>query len=295
MTTINTWLINTTSILKRAGIETPRLDATVLLCDELRCDKAWLFAYPEHILQIKNLKNLHKKIIRRCKHEPLAYIRGRIEFYGRDFRITPAVLVPRPESESIIDLLKMVHTRFYRDILLSDSSKKLTILDIGTGSGVLAITAIKELSNTNVYATDTNKKCIQLAQSNANDHQVSIKFVHGSLLEPFFKQPLIRPFTNPVILLCNLPYVPNDFSVNRAVLHEPASAVYSHHDGLYHYRELFNQIRHLPFKPSYIITESLKKQHSMVGMFAHNAHFTLTDANGLAQCFQHSSSSHLLS
>src|ERR1039458_8381365 len=100
----NKWLEFATKKFKQAGIGTARLDALVLLEDATGQKRGWLLAHPEHELQRSQIKKLHTQIVRRATHEPLAYIRGKTEFYGHEFVITSAVLEPRPESETMIEL-----------------------------------------------------------------------------------------------------------------------------------------------------------------------------------------------
>src|SRR5688572_26953494 len=94
--------------LKTAGIGSAQLDCVILLEDELHKDRAWLLAHPEHEVAHTHLKKLEKQVIRRAAHEPLAYIRGFTEFYGRKFKVNKRVLEPRPESEAMIELLKQL-------------------------------------------------------------------------------------------------------------------------------------------------------------------------------------------
>src|SRR5215471_10178286 len=106
--TIISWLQSSTLKLTEAGITTARLDCLVLLEDETGEDRSWLLAHPEHSLQIETTQKLNKKVIQRARHEPLAYIRKKTEFYGREFYIDHHVLEPRPESETMIDVLKQL-------------------------------------------------------------------------------------------------------------------------------------------------------------------------------------------
>src|SRR6185436_17881464 len=120
--------------LEAAGISTARLDALVLLEDATGKDRAWLLAHSEFELNKKIANLLQKQITMRATHAPLAYIRGESEFYGREFLITPDTLQPRSETETMIDMLKSYLDRGSR-------VKDEVIIDVGTGSGCLAITA----------------------------------------------------------------------------------------------------------------------------------------------------------
>lgn len=267
--TISNWLAHTQQQLLAGGIETARLDTLVLLCDELRREKSWVLANPDYILSPHNINTLNKLFAQRTQHVPLAYIRGRAEFYGRDFAVNTNVLVPRPESESTITLLMQY----------AQKHPLKYIADIGTGSGALAITAKLELPNADVTASDIDADCLQTAQRNAAMLGAAVDFIQSDLLESF------PPLRTGTVLLCNLPYVPDDYPINAAATHEPKLALFSGQDGLYHYRALFEQIRTLPTKPVCIITESLMQQHNALRLLAQTQDYHLADDDGLVQLF----------
>lgn len=242
---INDWLFTASASLQESSISTARLDCLVLLEDCLQKDRAFILAHPELELSAKQLAVLQQQLTRRSSHEPLAYIRGKTEFYGREFFIDERVLEPRPESETMIDLLKELGT------------PAVNIADIGTGSGALAITAQLELPEARVAAVDIDPSCLSVAAKNAAFHEGSIELFPGDLLQPFLQKSC--NFV-PDVLLCNLPYVPDSFQINRAATHEPALALFGGPDGLDVYRTLFTQAAKLPKKPV-ILTESLPPQH----------------------------------
>ncbi|MCA9318410.1 peptide chain release factor N(5)-glutamine methyltransferase [Candidatus Saccharibacteria bacterium] len=272
--TTEKWLNSATAILAGAGIESARLDAVLLLCDELGVDKSALFAYPERELQRSQLQNLNKKIIQRTHHIPLAYLRGRVEFYGRKFGVNHHVLVPRPESESIIELCKQV----------VGDSQGAAIVDVGTGSGCLAITAKLELPHTTVHAIDLDTNCLSVARANAQFLHASITLLDGNLLEPLKDSQFTA---HSLIVLANLPYVPLDHPINTAAAHEPKLALFSGHDGLDHYRALFAQIYMFALYPDRVITESLVSQHIPLAKLAAKHGYVLETTDGLAQLYRH--------
>jgi release factor glutamine methyltransferase len=260
------WLKQSTAQLQNADIPTARLDCLVLLCDLLGKDKAFVLAHPEATLTTQQLSTLDTQLEKRASHTPLAYIRGFSEFYGRSFFVTKNVLEPRPESESIIDLLKKISTEG-------------TVIDVGTGSGALAITAKLELSSADVYAVDISADCISIAKKNSAALNGEVIFRKGNLLNPFSDIEL-----HGSVLLANLPYVPNTHVVNRAATHEPALAIFGGHDGLDLYRTLFQQISESS-KPSHIITESLLTQHASLRDLAAKYSYSQTARDGLVQVF----------
>lgn len=269
---IHDWLEDTTSALKQAGIETARLDSLVLLCDELGRDKSWILAHPEHVIQGTELEILSTKVTQRAQHVPLAYIRGYVEFYGRKFDLNEHVLVPRPESEAIIELLKRVAGR----------GSRVAIFDIGTGSGVLAITAKLEIPEANVVASDIDESCIKVARKNARHHEADISFLSGDLVHPLLDSAFK---IQDSIFVANLPYVPESYPINNAAAHEPKLALFSGKDGLNHYSEMFTQLKNSQAKPLYIITEALQTQHEALRIIAQNTGYRQLHQNGLAQCF----------
>ncbi|MBP9852546.1 MAG: release factor glutamine methyltransferase [Patescibacteria group bacterium] len=268
-TTINNWLIAAVSTLRSASIQSARLDSLLLLCDELGKDKAWILAHDEDELTPDKIALLDKKVARRVTHEPLAYIRGTVEFYSRDFSVSRDVLVPRPESEAMISLLKNLE------------EPPATIIDVGTGSGSLAITAALETPQATVIATDIDPRCLAVAQKNARILGAAVTCIESDLLESINSDRL----SEGSVLLANLPYVPQNYPINQAATHEPHLALFSGSSGLDHYTKLFVQATALPTPPSYIITESLYNQHHALAELARKHMYVLVDSEGLAQCF----------
>ncbi len=258
-------------LLKYEGINTARLDCLVLLEDVTSKDRAWLLAHPEFELTSSQLKMLDAQIKRRAKHEPLAYIRTKSEFYGREFIVNPDTLEPRPETETMVELaLKVLEQRA--------KSKEQTIIDVGTGSGCIAITIKLELSQVKVLATEINEKALQIAKQNAKKLNADIKFYRGDLLEPVSGS---KPFS----LLCNLPYVPNDFTINKAAMQEPKIAIYGGKDGLNLYRRMFEQTLALASLPKFIFTESLPFQHDALAKIAKKHGYKLETSDDFIQYF----------
>ena len=275
----NDWLVQATAKLKSVGIGTARLDALVLLEDATGRDRSYLLAYPEVALQEDILQRLDEQVERRMEHEPLAYIRGKTEFYGREFMINKDVLEPRPESETMIELLKDLYEIAPRNKVRSRNSGY--IVDVGTGSGALAITAKIELPHVDVLATDIDAKCLKVARRNAKNHGVVIKFLQGNLLEPLSALSL-----SPDALLCNLPYVPDTYTINQAAAMEPRQAIFGGSDGLDLYRQLFDQIDRYKERIQYVLTESLPMQHEQLNEIAKKAAYRLQTKDDFIQVFK---------
>ncbi len=269
--TISVWLAYAKDKLENAGIGTARLDSQVLLADMLQQDRSWLMAHLDTVVTDETRAELDKQLTERAKHVPLAYIRGKTEFYGREFFVDRRVLEPRPESETMIDILKK----------LPGVEDGMEIIDVGTGSGALAITAKLELPKATVIATDIDSGCLAVAEKNAAKHHVAIKFAQGDLLEPINDTP-----GTSVITLANLPYVPEDYQINPAAMQEPRLAIFGGADGLDPYRKLFAQAAGFTEKPRYILTESLPPQHKQLAFIAARHGFRQIQADDFIQVFQ---------
>lgn len=265
--TYQAFLREATNRFTKAGVETPRLDALILLEDCTGRDRAAILAHLDDKIEPSHLVSLNKKVAQRETHIPLAYIRGYTHFYGRSFLVSPVVLVPRPESEIIIDMLKQL-----------SPAPHATIADIGTGSGCLGITAALEVTSAFIDLYDIDRAALQVARQNAKNLQVRADLHRSDLLANLRRQSYD-------IILANLPYVPADYSINRAASHEPHHALFAGDDGLDLYRTLWKQIAQLPKKPSHVITESLTTQHQALHAIARQSGYALYQADNLVQLF----------
>lgn len=323
MVTILDWLLVSMRKLAEAGVDSPRRDCLVLMEDTISKDRAWIISHPEFELKQEQITALNDLIERRAEREPLAYIRGKVWFYKRFFSVNPGVLIPRPESESFINLLKEIykssaqfhrfdamqgeteaHTESYKkydegalevstkqransNIRATGSASRqddapMNIVDIGTGSGALAITAKLELPSAEVFASDSGAEALLIARKNAAEHNVNVTFKKGSLLEPWVK----KVFSKNAAVLANLPYVPVGMITSPEITKEPRAALFSGRDGLYHYREFWQQITDLKVKPEFVFTESLENQHMYLEGMAEKAGYTLQKTEVLVQQYK---------
>jgi release factor glutamine methyltransferase len=219
--------------LSAAGIESARLDAEVLLRDALSIGRTELYLRLDDSMSVEDQSVFRSLLQRRMRHEPVAYITGRQEFWSFNFQVTPDVLIPRPETERLVETALQVTSGFPADL-------PLRILDIGTGSGVLAVTLAKELPQAQVFATDISLSTAALARANAARHGLSerINFVVGDLLEGIC---IGMPFN---VIITNPPYVR---SRELATLSpeikdwEPHLALDGGTDGLDFYRRIASQ------------------------------------------------------
>ncbi|OGE79098.1 MAG: hypothetical protein A2751_05650 [Candidatus Doudnabacteria bacterium RIFCSPHIGHO2_01_FULL_46_14] len=225
--------------------DSPQLDAEVLLSHTIKKSKEFLFANPDFKLSSLQFSIYRSLIQKRDRHWPVSYLIGHKEFYGLDFKVTPHVLIPRPETELLVELA-----------IQKIKNKRLAIrniLDIGTGSGCIitsiAVIASQRRSNLKFYATDVSNSALKIAKSNARRHSVAkkIKFLHSNLLSTL----PATAYKLPSLILANLPYLtPSQYNSNLDLKHEPRAALVAGPDGLKYYRKLFRQIRNSP-NPSY--------------------------------------------
>ncbi|MDB5182312.1 MAG: modification methylase, HemK family [Candidatus Saccharibacteria bacterium] len=269
---VEEYLKNAINALAYKEVPTARLDVLVLLEDVLSKDRGWLLAHLDLPLDEPTIKKLNELIKRRAGHEPLAYIRGHSEFYGREFLVTADTLQPRAETEIMIDLLKSLKI------------KNPIIADIGTGSGCLAITTALELPDSEVYATEINAAALAVARKNAKKLKAGVTFYKGNLLEP-----VLSADVQPTVLLANLPYVPDDYEINQAAGHEPKIALFGGKDGLDLYRELFALIddsAKIATKLQFLLTESLPFQHAELAKIAKKHGFKQNVEQDFIQVFE---------
>lgn len=266
---VHDFLSAATERLSVAGIGTARLDALVLLEDCTAKDRAHLLAHPELELTAEQQKKLDEQISRRLTHEPLAYIRGKTEFYGRDFAVTKDVLEPRPESETMIDLLKK--------LVQNDKKAGWRLADVGSGSGCLGITAALELGLTSADFYDIDPATLGVAKTNAKTHHVKGRFYENDLLAGKH-----GPYD---IILANLPYVPDSFHINQAAMNEPRIAIYGGSDGLDLYRKLFEQLNGSSWEPAFVLTEALPPQHEQLTAIAISCGYRLKMSEDFIQVF----------
>ncbi len=264
--TVDNWLEDSKQKLQKSGVDSAQLDALILLEDELNKDRSWILAHRESEIKPESIKRLTKKVQRRIKHEPLAYIRGFTEFYGRNFKINKHVLEPRPESETMIDLLKTLKV-----------SKNQSLVDVGTGSGALGITAALELHNDNVDLIEIDAGALAVAKHNCALHELHLHTIKRDLLKNTHK-----PYD---VILANLPYVPTNFYVNQSAKMEPRIAIAGGSDGLHVYRRMFEQLSHFSWRPKYILTEAMPPQHKGLAEIAKSAGFKELKKQDFIQVF----------
>jgi release factor glutamine methyltransferase len=223
MVTVNTWLEKAHQRLKQVS-DTADLDAQVLLASILHRDRSWVLAHPEFELAIIDIAQLDNTLLQLQNSTPLPYITGRAHFYGLEFHITPDVLIPRPETELLVDYaIHWCQKHQYHHL----------ILDVGTGSGCIAISLAVHLPHTKIIAVDISMNALRVANYNAELHNVNEQCI-------FLQTDLITPISGKFGLICaNLPYIPSSKLTSLTVArNEPKAALDGGESGLVLIRRL---------------------------------------------------------
>lgn len=270
--TIEQWINQATEELQQAEIPSARLDAELILGHTLRRPRTYLHAHKDELLDDRQEDIANARIALRLDRTPVAYIIGHKEFYGRRFKTTPAALIPRPESESMVELLKSIMPTTLP--LIKDTKK---LIDVGTGTGCLGITAKLEWPELDVTLSDISQHALRLAQQNAELLDANVRVHKGDLL---------HGYTMPLdIILANLPYVDRSWDVSPEVHAEPDIALYANDNGLTLINQLVAQSAHLLTPGGSLILESDERQHAQIIQEATRQGFAHASTEGLAQLF----------
>lgn len=265
------WLERATPKLQNASIDSAKLDANLLLAYGLSKSREYIITHEDEELTDKQTEYLEAMLSKRLSRTPLAYITGMKEFYGREFITTPDTLIPRPESEAIIDMLAGICEAY--------SGTDMWLYDIGTGTGCLAITAKLEFPKLHVIASDTSEAALLIAKKNAARHSAKVEFVLSDLLSDL----TLRQYS---LVIANLPYVPSNMITSPEITKEPTEALFSGIDGLNHYRRFWQELKKRSHAPLGVVTESLVSQHNSLESLATNAGYTLVENKYLIQRFK---------
>jgi release factor glutamine methyltransferase len=231
-------------------------DADLLLMHTLGKDRAWLLTHSGEAIEPSALTQYEEKIARRAAHEPIQYITGEQEFYSLSLRVTPAVLIPRPETEHLVEaaLARLPH------------NEPVRIADIGTGSGAIAIALAHALPQARITALDISTAALAVAKENATRHNVQnrIDFRESDLLAAVRGELFDAIVSNP-------PYVSTNEELEKQVRdYEPATALYAGEHGLDIYRRLIPQA-HAALKPEgWLMMEIGHGQHEAIAELLHD-------------------------
>ena len=266
-TPIRIWLRDAAEEFACAGIASALLDAEIILAHTLRRSRTWLHAHGDELLDARLEDIANARAALRLDRTPIAYIIGHKEFYSRSFKVTPSVLIPRPESEALIELLKE-H--------VPANAKRL--VDVGSGSGCLGITAKLELPQLDVTLADISRHALKVAEENANTLNATAVAVRSDLLASV-------PGVFDVIL-ANLPYVDESWERSPETNHEPELALLASDSGLALINRLLTQVpSHLAPK-GIVLLEADPVQHAAIIDNAKTAGLTHVTTDGYALLFR---------
>jgi len=235
VTTLRTAWQEAAAFLSQAGVGTPQLDAEVLLRSVTGKSREEFYRDLEEPLPASCLHRLHDLLAERAMGTPVAYLTGSKEFFGLEFKVTPAVLIPRPETELLVEqALGLV-----RQGMLPPDPR---VLDLGTGSGAIAVTLAVHLPAAHVVATDLSAAALAVAAENARRHKVEerIEFRRGDLWAALAEEGAGATGPRFDLIVSNPPYIPTEElrHLPREVQKEPAAALDGGPDGLAFYRRL---------------------------------------------------------
>lgn len=241
--TISQWTRDAAEQLANVGIASALLDAEIILAHTLRKSRTWLHAHDDTEMSARELDIADARLDLRLDRVPVAYIIGHKEFYTRLFKVTPSVLIPRPESEAIITLLKQ--------LTLPEHPR---LIDVGTGSGCLGITAKCERPEIDVTLVDIDRYALTVAAENAKNLRVDVTILRSDLLHDV-------PGKFDVVV-ANLPYVDTTWERSPETNHEPSLALFAKHHGLALIMQLLDDLPSSLNANGYTILEADPEQHA---------------------------------
>lgn len=236
--------------LRATQVPSHTLAAELLLMHTLECDRAWLYTHPEAPVDSAAAERYLALVARRAAGEPTQYLTGKQEFWGLEFEVTPAVLIPRPETEHVVEVaLERLGARGIKIRLDTGApSAPLRIADVGTGSGCLAVALARELPHAEIFATDISAAALEVARRNAARHGVSdrIHFLQTNLLEVFLQEARAAGEVSLLfdLIVSNPPYIARGeaAALPREVReHEPETALFGGATGVEIYARLIEQ------------------------------------------------------
>jgi release factor glutamine methyltransferase len=236
-TTISSWITESSKILLSHGIKSARLDTEIILSSTLHRDRTYLVAHGELYLSKYLLKRLNKKIERRLNREPIAYIVGQKNFFGRNFIVSRSTLIPRPESEDIFEAINNIKLGYIKNVI-----------DVGSGSGCLGITAKLEHPFFDITLIDISKRALKIAKINALRLDAKIHILHSNLLKSYFK--------TADLIIANLPYVDITWERSPETNYEPKQAIIARNGGLQLIKKLIIQASGKLTHNGYLILEA---------------------------------------
>ena len=256
MPSIDNALMSAEEILRESGVAEPRREAISLLTFATGREKAFVYAHPEHELSADDVRTLDAILQRRAAREPLQYITGRQEFYGREFVVTPDVLIPRPETEMVVE---------QSIALLKDTS---SICEVGVGSGCIAISILAEVNGAQAVGLDVSPRALAVARRNAERHGVAdrLRLVESDVFDRLGRDGRFD------LIVSNPPYVPvRDLDGLQAEVRdfEPVIALTDGGDGLSVVRRIVDQAPMFLVNGGYLLIEiGFDQSERVAGLFS---------------------------
>lgn len=230
--------------LEASGIADARRDSDTLYCYMVGVPESKLFTEYQYTLQEVLCDKYFELIDRRASGEPLQYIVGYTSFMGLPFKVEPGVLIPRQDTETLVeDAISIIETGRIRGAAVCPPKKSWDVLDLGTGSGAIGVSIAKLVDKTNVTLTDVSKDALKIARANAKENGVDkkVKFLEGDLFSPLGGMLGAKKFD---MIISNPPYIPTDVidTLQREIKeHEPRVALDGGEDGLDYYKRIAEQ------------------------------------------------------
>ena len=252
----------------------PNIETELLLEHILKKPKEFVLSRPDYRLGSVQTKKLRELAKRRKKGEPVAYLVGFKYFYGSKFKVNRHILIPRPETELLVELAL--------ERIKNAECRIENVVDVGTGSGIIIISIAAKLTEYHrlvydtpeLYGIDSSKKALTVARQNAKCHGVSkqIRFLRGNLLDPLLPLPLMRGRLSGGhrnLIIANLPYLtPKQCKANPDLKYEPKNALVGGNDGLKYFRELLKQLSKFHIRNSTFLFELDPSQKTQLKFLA---------------------------
>ena len=270
--TVNSWLADATAQLTANHTPSARLDAELILSHTLRKPRTWLHGHGDEPLEARTQEIANARLDLRLDHVPIAYIIGHKEFYGHVFKVTTATLIPRPESEALLELLTIAVPK---NASLTDTLK---LVDVGTGSGNLGISAKLSHPELDVTLLDISRHALKVAEENARQLGAEVTLIQSDLLTSY-------PFVADSII-ANLPYVNPVWERSPETNHEPPRALFAENNGLSLIFELLIQTKSKLVLGGSLILEADPEQHPAIQKEAARYGLILQETNEYGLLFQ---------
>ncbi len=252
-----------------ANSSSPLLDAEILLCQVLNKPRSYLRAWPDAHLNAAQLSAFTDLLRQRQHGQPIAYLTGIKEFWSREFVVTPDVLIPRPDTECLIEVC----------LTLAQTQPRLRLIDLGTGSGIIAITLAAERPDANVFAADISASALAIAKLNAQRHHVNLQFFQSDWFKAIPAQAFNLVISNPPYIACD------DEHLQQGDLRfEPQQALIAADHGLHDINLLADNARHFLTPNGHLVIEHGYNQaesvHAIFARYHYHAIQTVTDLSG---------------